>query len=187
MKRRSFLQNTATILVGAGLSSTTKAEARHPLKKAFKVRALETRYKDKISYAGIPLDFKLLSSDTEDRLSIFISSNNRKGFGPPLHVHYTFDEFFTVLEGTFEYKLNDELLTLTTGDTLFIPRHVKHAFQCVSEKPGTLLVAMIPGKGMEAYFADMAKLLNVQGSPDMKALQALFKKYNSGIVGPPMQ
>jgi hypothetical protein len=40
---------------------------------------------------------------------------------------------------------------------------------------------------METYFAEMAVLLDVEGQPDLNALQALFKRYDSAIVGPPMK
>jgi quercetin dioxygenase-like cupin family protein len=187
MKRRNFLQQTATLIAAGGSGIDVSATGLLPPKKAFRVKALESRFNQKVSYSGIPIDFKLLSNDTENRLSVFISSNNRKGFGPPLHVHYSFDEFFTVLEGSFEFTVDDETLGLSTGDTLFIPRKVRHSFQCVSNHPGTLLVAMTPAKGMETYFAEMAVLLDVEGQPDLNALQALFKRYDSAIVGPPMK
>lgn len=148
---------------------------------------MENRYKEKIIYGDEPIDFKLLSSDTEDRLSVFISSNNAKGFAQPLHLHHIFDEFFCVLDGQFIFQLDDEMLTLNVGDTIFIPRLSKHAFNCVSEKPGSLLVAITPGKGIENYFAEMGKLLTGPGMPDMVKMQALYKTYHSEILGPPMK
>ena len=89
MKRRDFLQNS--IMASTVLALPIKAA--NPPKKGFKVAALENRYHQKIAYGPVPVDFKLLSSDTDNSLSIFIASNTPKGFGPPLHVHRTFDEF----------------------------------------------------------------------------------------------
>ncbi len=128
-----------------------------------------------------------MGSDTEDRLSVFISTNNKKGFGPPLHVHHTFDEFFCVLDGKFLFQVDDEILSMENGDSLFIPRNVKHCFNYNGETSGTLLVSILPAKGMENYFAEMGKLLTGQGMPDMAALQKLFKSYDSEILGPPMK
>lgn len=187
MERRKFVQNTLALLTATSVAPIILAQTNTPSKKGFKLKALENRYKDKITYGDEPIDFKLLSSDTENRLSVFISSNNTKGFGPPLHLHHTFDEFFCVLKGIFEYQLDEEKLTLNEGDTIFIPRKVKHAFNCISETPGSLLVAITPGKGIESYFAEMAKIINVKGMPNMKAMQALYKTYNSEIIGPPMK
>ncbi len=155
--------------------------------KGFKVSELASRYAEKIRYGQTPIDFKLLSTDTDNQLSVFISTNNLKGYGPPLHVHHTFDEFFCVLDGDFVFLLDGEKLSLIPGDTIFIPRNVRHAFDCISEKPGTLLVSILPGKGMETFFADMGKLLPATGGPpDMAAMQALYNRFDSEILGPPI-
>lgn len=185
MKRRNFLQSTLAVLTVTSFPMPAFSQS-FSLKKAFKVKALETRYKEKIMIANAPKDFKLLSKDTEDQFSIFISSNNQKGFGPPLHLHHSNDEFFCVLNGTFLFQLDDQILSLETGDSLFIPRNVKHAFTYNGETSGTLLVQVSPGKGMEDYFAGMGKLMPGKIMPDMAAMQALYHKYDSEILGPPM-
>jgi mannose-6-phosphate isomerase-like protein (cupin superfamily) len=187
MERRKFVQSTLTLLAATSMASPILAQKNTPPKKGFKVKALDTRYKDKIVYGNIPIDFKLLSSDTEDRLSVFISSNNQKGFGPPLHLHHTFDEFFCVLDGTFVFELDSEIIKMDKGDSIFIPRNVQHRFNYDGETSGTLLVGITPAKDMEKYFTDMGKLLTGNGMPDMVAMQALYKRYNSVILGPPMK
>jgi mannose-6-phosphate isomerase-like protein (cupin superfamily) len=186
MKRRNFLQSTLTALAAASITVPAFSQ-QVPHKKAFKVKAFGTRYSEKIVVENAPIDFKLLGADTEDRLSVFISTNNQKGFGPPLHVHHSFDEFFCVLEGKFSFQVDEEILFLENGDSLFIPRNVKHCFNYTGKTSGTLLVSILPAKGMEKYFAGMGKLLSGQGMPDMAALQTLFKSYDSEILGPPMK
>lgn len=186
MKRRNFVQTTLTAMATTAFTLPALSQTTSH-KKAFKVKALQTRYKEKIIVANAPIDFKLLSADSEDRLSVFISTNNQKGFGPPLHLHHTFDEFFCVLDGNFLFEVDDETLSMEKGDTVFIPRKVKHRFTYNGDSSGTLLVSISPAKGMENYFAEMGKLLTGRGAPDMRALQALFKSYNSEILGPPMK
>jgi quercetin dioxygenase-like cupin family protein len=180
MKRRNFLQNA---VVSTALLPTL-AQANSP-KKGFKVAALENRYKEHILFGDVPVDFKLLSTDTDNQVSIFIASNTPKGFGVPLHVHHTFDEFFCILTGEFLFQLDNERFTLKAGDTIFVPRGVKHAFKVTSEELASNLVAILPGKGMENYFSEMAKAVTPQG-PDMAAMQAAYKKYDSEILGPPL-
>ena len=85
------------------------------------------------------------------------------------------------------FQVDDEILSLKNGDTLFIPRNVKHCFTYNGKTSGTLLVGMLPGKGMENYFKEMGKLLTGQGMPDMPSLQTLFKSYDSEILGTPMK
>ena len=187
MERRNFIQSALTLAAAGSLTSPLLAQQHTPPEKGFTVKALATRYKDKIVYGNTPIDFKLLSSDTEDRLSIFISTNNQKGFGPPLHLHHSFDEFFCVLEGKFLFQLDDDMHSLEKGDSIFIPRNNKHRFNYEGETSGTLLVGITPAKGMEKYFTDMGKLLTSDGMPDMAAMQALYKSYDSEILGPPMK
>ncbi|HEY8397540.1 MAG TPA: cupin domain-containing protein [Flavihumibacter sp.] len=186
MKRRYFLQGTLSALVATSLGKPAFSQSV-PSKKAFKVKALETRYSERITIADAPIDFKLLSSDTDDNLSVFISTNNKKGFGPPLHLHHEMDEFFCVLDGRFLFQLDEDIVSLVNGDSLFIPRGVKHCFTYNGETSGTLLVGILPGKGLENYFAEMGRLLPGEGMPDMKAMQAVYRKYKSEIVGPPMR
>lgn len=187
MERRNFIQSTVALLATSSITLPVFAQNSVPLKKGFKVKALATGYKEKIVYGKTPIDFKLLSNDTQNQLSIFISTNNLKGFGPPLHIHHTFDEFFCVLEGDFLFELDDRILTLTKGDSLFIPKNTKHRFNYNGETAGTLLVGITPAKEIEKYFADMGKLLTNDGVPDMVKMQALYKTYNSEILGPPMK
>ena len=187
MQRRNFIQSSLTLLAATSVAAPIVAQKYTPPKKGFKVKAIETRYKDKIIYGETPIDFKLLSSDTENRLSIFISTNTQKGFGPTLHVHHTVDEFFCVLEGKFLFQSGDDILSLEKGDTIYIPRNEKHCFTYDGETSGTLLVGITPAKGMEDFFAVMGKQLSGHGMPDMKAMQAVYKFYNSEILGPPMK
>ena len=184
MKRRKFLAGTlaASTAVQIGVTHATNLP-----KKGFKVASLAYRQKEAIIYGDVPVDFKLLGADTDERLSIFISTNNRKGHGaPPLHVHRTFDEFFCVLSGDFVFMLDGERISAQTGDFIYIPRGVKHTFTCTNDQPSTLLVGITPSKGMEDYFAEMGRVLTPKG-PDMAAMAAAYKKYNSEILGPPME
>ncbi|MDZ7936582.1 MAG: cupin domain-containing protein [Emticicia sp.] len=186
MKRRNFIQKYIDSFSCGKCGNTYCCTKTNATQKRVQSKASRTRYKDKIVYGNIPVDFKLLNyGDTEGRLSIFISTNNQKGFGPPLHIHYTFDEFFCVLKEVL-FQLGDEIIPLDKGDTIFIPRNVKHSFSYDGETSGTLLVGITPAKGMEKYFADMGKLLT-GGIPDMVAMQQLYKSNNSEILGPPMK
>ncbi|MFN8353974.1 MAG: cupin domain-containing protein [Spirosomataceae bacterium] len=125
MKRRKFLEST--FVASVATSQIGIANASNPPKKGFGVKANQYRQKESIVYGDVPVDFKLLGSDTDNRLSVFISSNNRKGHGgPPLHVHHSFDEFFCVLSGSFVFELDGQRIAAQTGDSVFIPRGVKH-------------------------------------------------------------
>jgi mannose-6-phosphate isomerase-like protein (cupin superfamily) len=183
MKRRYFLQNS--LLAPTALHLSTEPTTERPT-KGIGLKDGVARNNEKINVAGTPVDFKLLSTDTNGDLAVFVSANNRKGNGPPLHVHQKLDEFFCVLEGEFAFQVGDEKTLLKPGDTMFVPRTVTHCFDCVSQQPGKLLVTIQPASNMEAFFREMGKLLPEQGAPDMAAIAKLYRHYDSAIVGPPL-
>ncbi|GAB3643593.1 cupin domain-containing protein [Spirosoma arcticum] len=188
MKRRHFLQNTAfasSALIVSNASAADVSPVDRPT-KGIATKDGAARNNEKIACAGEPVDFKLLSQDTTGDLAIFVSSNNRNGGGPPLHVHHKLDEFFCVLEGEFLFQVGDEKTRLKPGDTMFVPRTVNHTFDCVSSQPGKLLVTIQPASNMEEFFREVGKLLPETGAPDMAAMQKLYQAYDSTIVGPPL-
>jgi mannose-6-phosphate isomerase-like protein (cupin superfamily) len=50
------------------------------------------------------------------------------GLEAPLHVHYTEDEGFYVVEGNVTILVGDESVDLASGDHAFGPRNVPHRF-----------------------------------------------------------
>jgi len=130
----------------------------------------------------IPIDYKVSGSDTNGDLAICVSSNNSKGTGPALHVHPDFDETFFVLESEFKYQVGEELFYLTAGDCIFIPRNIPHAFTCISDIPGKLLIVVQPAGKLEEFFRAWSQFDKV--TPEI-ALE-LMKEYNMEVVGPPL-
>ena len=189
MKRRHLLQNS--VLASSALTIPNPSTADRPKngrpKKGIATKDGATRTNEKIVVAGAPINFKLLSKDTDGDLAILISSNNRNGGGPPLHVHHSLDEFFCVLGGEFAFQVGEEQTRLKPGDTMFVPRNVNHTFDCVSSQPGKLLVTIQPASNIEDFFRELSKLLPKIGMPDMAAMQKLYQAYDSTIVGPPLE
>jgi quercetin dioxygenase-like cupin family protein len=188
MKRRHFLQNSLlapSVVNLSSESSIAKAEQSRPT-KGISLKDGQARNREKISITGTPVDFKLLSQDTDGDQAIFISSNNRRGSGPPLHVHQKFDEFFCVLEGEFLFQVGDEKTRLKPGDTMFVPRNVNHGFDCVSSQPGKLLVTIQPASNMENFFRQIAGAIPSTGAPDLAVIQKIYQSHDSAIVGPPV-
>src|SRR6516164_376524 len=99
--------------------------------------------------------------------------------GPPTHIHQTEDEFFYVVKGEFKFKLGDRIVSAPAQSVMFVPRGTAHTFQNVGTEPGVILVGVTP-RGFEKMFEER------QGM-DAETLRALVKKYNMGVVGPPIQ
>ena len=188
MKRRLFLHRSLPLLALplAALPAAPRPWASRPT-RGIATPDGQAREHERIVVGQVPIQFKVLSKDTDGDLAAFVSSNNVPGFGPPLHVHHSLDEFFCVLAGEFAFQVGAEQTRLRPGDTILIPRNVPHAFDCVSARPGKLLVTMQPAHGMEDFFRQLAKLLPGTGTPDLAAIQQLYQAHDSTIVGPPLR
>ena len=125
----------------------------------------------------------MLSKDTDGDMAAFVSANHVPGFGPPLHVHYSIDEFFCVLAGEFAFQVGADQTRLRPGDTILIPRNVLNAFDCVSSQPGKLLVMMQPANHMDDFFRQLAQLLPGTGTLDLEAIQKRYQAHDSTIFG----
>jgi quercetin dioxygenase-like cupin family protein len=73
------------------------------------------------------------------------------GGGPPLHAHAAADEWFYVVEGTFDIVLGDDVVRAGPGDFAFIPRGTPHRFANAGQGSARILAAFTPG-GLEDFF-----------------------------------
>src|SRR4051812_36988857 len=60
---------------------------------------------------------------------VLLENLTAPGGGPPPHIHTREDEFWYVLDGTFEVRLGDALHTLGPGGFAYAPRGTLHAFR----------------------------------------------------------
>ena len=188
MKRRLFLHRSLPLLALplGGLPATPPARASRST-KGIPTPDGQARDHERIVVGQVPIYFKVLPKDTNGDLAAFVSANNMRGSGPPLHVHHSIDEFFCVLEGEFAFLVGTEQTRLRPGDTILIPRNVPHAFDCMSTRPGKLLVTMQPAHRMDDFFRQLAQLLPAAGTPDPEAIQKLYQAHDATIVGPPLR
>lgn len=141
-------------------TSRTKKPVREP-KNGFIVRADETRVDGiQSSTEDALLRCKVSVADTDGNLLMGTSAKNTfklKG-GPPLHIHRNQDEIFFVASGEFLVQLDDEVFTVKTGDTIFIPRGTPHTFaNPIDNNPGMLVTIFQPAsRELEEYFKKIA-------------------------------
>ncbi len=86
---------------------------------------------------------------------VFESSRVKKG-GPPLHSHYTQDEWFYILEGEFIFRVDEQNFTAKAGDSVFGPRMLPHAFAKTNEGVARMLTVFQPTGKMEENFRAIA-------------------------------
>lgn len=101
------------------------------------------------------MTFKATSESTGGNL-VLIENLTSPGGGPPPHIHTSEDEFFSVLDGTFEIRIGDELHALGPGGFAYVPRGTVHNFRNTAETPSRILVGFTPG-GIEGFFRESGR------------------------------
>jgi len=130
----------------------------------------------------IPLSIKVSSKDTDGRLMIFEHTDMNKG-GPPRHVHYEQDEWFYVLKGEYAFEIGEQKYRLKSGDSIFAPRMIPHAWACVSEQPGSLMTLLSPAGTFEAFILETTTHKTL---PSQEAIEQAFLDHGMKVVGPPL-
>jgi quercetin dioxygenase-like cupin family protein len=186
MKRSKFLLSlfSFTSIPVWGFSQIQRVLTRKD--KGFKVSAGEGRIHGHIKLKGVNsniIDVKISGNDTDGDLAIFEQTSLSQGKGTPLHIHHNQDEIFSVIEGSYKFQVGDDKYDLTTGDTIFLPRKVPHAWTQVSEK-GKMSVIMQPAGKLENFFVTMAAL---DHQPSQQEIARIFSDNEMQIVGPPLK
>lgn len=183
MKRIKFIASISTLAATPFLSFAQIPKSSKRKTKGFKIVAGEGRLHGHIQLKGVNsniIDVKISGSDTNGELAIFEQTSLSQGKGTPLHIHHLEDEIFFIIEGSYKFKVGDDLYDLTTGDSIFLPRKVPHAWTQVSEK-GKMIVTMQPAGKLENFFVTMAELKHV---PTQDEIAKIFADNGMQVVGP---
>jgi len=77
--------------------------------------------------------------------------------GPRPHLHRVHEELFYVLDGVFDFFLDDQTVRLGAGALVTVPPGVLHDFRNPGERPARWLGIIAPG-GLERYFSEVHDL-----------------------------
>ncbi|MBN2425801.1 MAG: cupin domain-containing protein [Calditrichaceae bacterium] len=152
MKRRTFILS-ALALFPLSILAKIKNSAFMRTDKGFKVNAGDARFDEHFKMKGVTLntlDIKISGTDTDNDLAVFEQTGLTPNGGPPLHIHPFQDEWFYVIEGDYLFQVGDDKYQMKSGDTIFLPRNVQHAFLQLTEK-GKMIVSYLPSGKMEAF------------------------------------
>lgn len=153
--------------------------------KGFIVKSDKARFGGRLKMKGITvniLDLKISSADTNGDISVFVQTGITPKGGPPLHIHLHQDEWFHIIEGEYKFQVGDDVHLLSVGDTIFLPRNVKHGFVQLSDK-GKMMVSYMPAGKMESFFMLTDKWTS---PPTMVEVTKAFEDHDMKIVGPPL-
>ena len=185
MKRNKFIASLAALSAAPFLGFSQIAKKMRQ-KKGFKIPAGEGRLHGHIKLKGVNsnvLDVKVSGSDTDGDLAIFEQTSLSQGKGTPLHFHTSQDEIFYVIEGLYKFQVGEDKYDLKTGDSIFLPRRVPHAWTQVSEK-GKMTVIVQPAGKLENFFITMAAL---DHEPSQTEIAKIFADNEMRVVGPPLK
>ena len=110
---------------------------------------------ERIWIVGDTMTLKATGESTGGSL-VLLENLTAPGGGPPPHIHTREDEFFYILDGTFEVRIGDELHALGPGGYAYVPRGTVHNFRHTADTPSRLLVGFTPA-GMEGFFRDSGR------------------------------
>lgn len=184
MQRRRFVLSALATTALATLSKASNLITMS-IKNGFVTRAGETRNGVHFAMKGVTantLDLKIGSADTEGGMAVFEQIGKSPNGGPPLHIHAEQDEFFHVLEGNYRFQVGDQHFSASTGDTIFLPRGVPHAFIQLTDH-ARMLVTYQPAGDMEGFFQETA---NWTALPSRDEVARVFRTHGMEVVGPPL-
>lgn len=186
MKRNKFITSLLALSTAPFYAFSQVSRKFASQEKGFKISAGEGRIHGHIKLKGVNsniLDVKISGNDTDGDLAIFEQTSLSQGKGTPLHIHNSQDEIFYVIKGSYKFQVGDDKYDLTTGDSIFLPRKVAHAWTQVSKK-GKMIVTMQPAGKLENFFVTMAAL---DHEPSQQEIAKIFSDNDMQVVGPPLK
>lgn len=184
MKRGTFILSALAIFP-LGIFAKIKTNIFGRTDKGFVVKAGEARFGEHYKMKGVTLnnlDIKISGSDTDSNLAMFEQTGLTPNGGPPLHIHPFQDESFYIIEGDYLFQVGDDQYQMKSGDTIFLPRNVQHAFLQLTEK-GKMIVSYFPAGKMEDFFKATAKWTS---PPTKEEIAKVFSDHDMKVVGAPL-
>jgi quercetin dioxygenase-like cupin family protein len=105
---------------------------------------------------GELVTYKVTSDQTGGAYSLFEVAS-QPGAGPPPHVQHREDESFYVLEGDYEFLVEDRTLRMLAGSFLYVPKGNLHVHKNVGEGTGRMLMSQTPGVLHERFFEEVGE------------------------------
>lgn len=131
---------------------------------------------------GGSLTFKVRGHETGGGL-LALETIAAVGEGPPLHTHANEHELLYVLDGRFQFRLEEEVREGSAGTCMYVRRGVAHTWRNVGDGQGRMLVIFTPA-GMEDFFEQFAEHAGAVTAPE--AFTRLGSDAGMTVVGPPL-
>jgi quercetin dioxygenase-like cupin family protein len=131
---------------------------------------------DRADFPRLGNRYLLRGDETGGRFALLEHTIPPRALAAPMHTHEHEDEYSLVLEGRVGVQIGDAVVEAGPGELIRKPRGIPHAFWNAGDEEARLLELISPA-GFEAYFAEMAPILNAAGPPDVVALREVQGRY----------
>ena len=175
--RRTFLKSAASAVPAASLHNLLAQSAPTPAPALHPVAAGQDRFGPPRTLGISSLTFKVATADTAGNLFVVEHRNLLPGKGPVLHLHYSQEEWFYVMEGEVAFQVGDQRLSLRAGESVLAPRLIPRTFSAVGS-PAHMHIAFASAGKMEQYFIDGA------ADPVASSTEAFMNRYELKWIGP---
>jgi mannose-6-phosphate isomerase-like protein (cupin superfamily) len=139
------------------------------------------------------ITYKVRSAETDGAFFCFEASSS-PGFGPPLHRH-SYRELFYVLEGTYEFTIEEDgeqrTILGNPGTAVSVDGGVGHTFRNAGDSQGRLLFVHMPA-ALEEFFEEYGVPVSRHGEPpegmeppDFGAMAAALERNGVTVLGSP--
>jgi len=125
--------------------------------------------------SGNAITVKIGGEKTSNAYSVFeITVPPNVGAG--LHIDKDWDEFWHVMEGTFDFSLNGQQIQLGAGGFAHGPKGIPHSFKNVGAATGKLVMFTTPS-GLEKFFKSIDEA-SMDGGPDKETFVKIMRAHH---------
>jgi quercetin dioxygenase-like cupin family protein len=136
---------------------------------------------EKITPFGLNMKILASADATGGALSAIVAEHE-PGMGPPPHVHFSQEEMFYVLEGSYEVAIDGGAPSVIgPGSFVFLPRNTVHTFKNVGTTTARMLDMSLPG-GQDRYFKEIHALAAGGGFSGEKVLE-VSRRHDTNFPG----
>jgi mannose-6-phosphate isomerase-like protein (cupin superfamily) len=134
-----------------------------------------------LSIKPFGLDIKvLLTTETTGGAVSVLMVWHKPGEGPGDHVHFSQEEMFFIVEGTYEMTVGGHTTRAGPGTIVFIPRNTVHRFKNIGDTTACMLDWSLPS-GQDHYFKAISELAADGGLTGEKVME-INEKFNTKFL-----
>jgi quercetin dioxygenase-like cupin family protein len=143
----------------------------------------EQQMSEIIRIGGLEVRFLQSKEDTGGSLDVFEMTVQPNARMPVPHYHESWDEVAYGLTGELTFRVADQDVVLSPGQSVFVKRGVVHSFRNDTPEAAMCLCILTPGVLGPSYFREMAVLL-ASGVPDVAKMKETMLRYGLVPVSP---